>query len=149
MKLTGDGSEEQRAAAESVNLTGSGDGDDDVEHSLPAGERKLLVLVGDTSALVDGVHVVGKNGISRVLGDDSEGDDNGQAPAIALGSKEIRVARLVSNFFLEPHCFFDFAILELHSRVVAVASTVPFGKNIKAFIESISGDEESWGLGND
>lgn len=64
---TKDRGEEERATTETVNAQGCGDGDYEIENGLAGGEGELLVLVDDTSALVDGVHIVGEESVTRVL----------------------------------------------------------------------------------
>ena len=41
---------------------------------------EFLALPGDTSGGVDQVHVVGDDGVAAVLGDDTDGYNNGKPP---------------------------------------------------------------------
>jgi hypothetical protein len=50
---------------------------------------ELLRLRSNTSVLVDQIRVVGDNGVTAVLGDDTDGDNNGKPPAITPGLKEV------------------------------------------------------------
>lgn len=53
----------------------------------PYSELRLLRI--NTTALVDQMRVVGDDGVTTVLGDETDRDDNGKPPSVALGPKEI------------------------------------------------------------
>jgi hypothetical protein len=74
---------------------------------------KLLALRGDTSVLVDQICVVRDDSVTTVLGDDTDRYNNGKPPAIALGLKEVHIARGLRNLLLYTEGFFDFTVLEL------------------------------------
>jgi hypothetical protein len=108
---------------------------------------EFLALCGDTSGSIDQVHVVGDDGVAAVLGDDTDGYDNGKPPAITLGSEEVHVACAPGNFFFYPEGFPDFTVLELDGRVVLVAVGVPFGQGLEGLVVAVLGDEPSGRLG--
>ena len=91
---------------------------------------ELLLLPINTTAFVDQMRVVRDDGIAAVLGDDTDGYDNGKPPSVPLGPKEVQVAGAVSNLSLYPESFLDFTVLELDSEVVLVAVGVVFGQEI-------------------
>jgi hypothetical protein len=74
---------------------------------------ELLALRSDTSVFVDQICVVRDDGVAAVLGDDTDGYNNGKPPAITLGLEEVQVAGVPSNFLLYPESFSNFTVLEL------------------------------------
>jgi hypothetical protein len=145
---TEDGGEEEGATTKPVDAQGSGNGDDQVENGLAGGDTKLGVLIGDTSALVDGVHVVGEKSVTRILRDDTERDDDSQPPAVALSAEEVQVARGSVGVLLDLDGLLDLAELELHSSVADVAAGVPLGENLQSLFVPVLVYEITRGLGN-
>jgi hypothetical protein len=59
-----------------------------------------LALRSDTGVCIDQVRVVRDDGVTTVLGDDTNGYNNGEPPAIALGLEEVHVAGGLRNLLL-------------------------------------------------
>jgi hypothetical protein len=109
---------------------------------------ELLVLVMDTGAFVNNVDVVGENGVAGVLGNDTEGDYDGQTPAVPLCLEEIRVLDGAVSQLVKAHRLFDLLELVLHGCVVLIASSVVGGKHLKSLVGAILGYQESRRFGD-
>lgn len=142
------GGEEERATTEAINAEGSSNRDGEIEDGLASGQGELLVLLGDTRTLVDDVHVVGEEGVTRVLRDDTEGDDDGQTPQVALGPEEVEVRGGAVAVAVGLDGLLDLAVLELDEGVVLVAATVVLGQHGKSLLRLVLVDEETRGLGD-
>lgn len=140
--------EEEGPTAELVDGEGGADGGRQIEDGAAGGEGKLAVLLGDTGAVVDHVHVVREEGVTGVLRDDTEGDDDGQSPAVALGAEEVEVGGLGAAVTVRLDGLGDLAVLELDSGVVGVAATVVLGEHGKGLLRPVLVDEVSGRLGN-
>lgn len=114
---------------------------------FPYPELRFLPL--NTTALVDQMRVVRDDGVAAVLGDDTDGYDNGKPPSVALGPEEVQVAGAVSNLRLYPESFPYFTVLELDGQVVLVAVGVVFGQCLEGLLVAVLGDQPSGRLGND
>jgi hypothetical protein len=147
-QLTSSGNQKQRPPTEPVHLHGRRHGDDDVQNGLAGAQAQLLVLAGDAGALVDGVHVVGEQRVTRVLRDDAQRDDDGQPPQVALGLEKVQVAALLAGLLLQADRLADLAVLELHRRVVDVAAAVVLGQNVQGLLVAFLGDQVTGGLGD-
>ena len=95
------------------------------------------------------MRVVGDDGVTGVLGDDTDGDDNGEPPAVTLGPEEVEVAGAVVNIGLNAESLLDLAVLELNSQVVLVAVGVVLGQGLEGLVIAVLGDEPSGGLWDD
>lgn len=95
------------------------------------------------------MRVVGDDGVTGVLGDDTDGDDNGEPPAVTLGPEEVEVAGAVVNIGLDAESLLDLAVLELDSQVVLVAVGVVLGQGLESLVVAVPGDEPSGGLWDD
>jgi hypothetical protein len=95
------------------------------------------------------MRIVGDDGIAAVLGDDTDGYNNGKPPSVALGLKEVQVTGSVSNLSLYAESFPDFTVLELDSQVVLIAVGVVFGQGLEGLLVAVLGDQPSRRLGND
>ena len=102
----------------------------------------------DAGAFVNNVDVVGENGVAGVLGNDTEGDDDGQTPAVPLCLEEIRVLDGAVSQLVEAHSLFDLLELVLHGCVVLVASSVVGGEHLKSLVGAILGYQESRRFGD-
>ena len=109
---------------------------------------QLLVLVGDTGAVVDEVHVVGDDGVTAVLGDQTDGHDDGKPPPVALGLHEVEVAGVVAGVPLELQGLADLAVFKLHGRVLVVSVGVVLGQDCQRLLVAVLGNEPSGRLGN-
>lgn len=110
--------------------------------------RELLVLIGDAGPLVDGVDVVGEERVAAVLGDDAEGDEDGEAPAVAPGADEVEVAGGAGDVLLDIQRLLDLAVLELHEEVVAAAAGVVLGEDVEGLAVPVLGHEVPRALGD-
>jgi hypothetical protein len=124
-----DGDKEQRATTKVIDLTGGGNGNNDIENGLASGKSQLLVLRVDTGVFVDSVNVVGENGVTRILGNDTKRDNDTETPQIALGAEEVQIGARPTERLLDSDGFLDFTVLELDGGVVRVAASMPFGQN--------------------
>lgn len=100
---------------------------------------ELLVLVMDTGTFVNDVDVVGENGVTRVLGNDTEGDDDGQTPAVPLCLEEIAIFDSAVSQLVKTHRLLDLLKLVLHGSIVLVASGVVGGEHFKRLVRAILG----------
>lgn len=110
---------------------------------------QLLVLVGDTGAVVDQVHVVGDDGVTGVLGDETNGHDNGKSPPVALGLHEVEVAGVLTGLLLELEGLANLAVLELNGGIVGVAVGVVLGQDLEGLLVAVLGNEPSGRLRDD
>ncbi len=104
---------------------------------------KLLVLVGDTGTGVDEVHVVGDNGVTTVLGNETDGDDDGEPPSVSTGLHEVEVAGVVTSVLLELEGLSDLTEFELNGSVLVVAVGVELGQHGKGLVVAVLGDQPS------
>ena len=163
-----DGSQEERAATNLVDEEGGVDGARKIENGLAGRDlwetksatvggfrnlvityTQLLVLVGDTGAVVDQVHVVGDDGVTGVLGDETNGHDNGKSPPVALGLHEVEVARVLTGLLLELEGLANLAVLELNSGIVGIAVGVVLGQDLEGLLVPVLGNEPSGRLRDD
>jgi hypothetical protein len=138
-----DSGQEEWATSNFVDEERSGNGHDQAEGSVAEGETKLLSLGCDSAGLVDQVGVVGNDGVTRILRDDTNGDDNSKPPAVTPGSEEIHVAAVVTSLLLEAKGFADLAEFELYRKVLVVAIGVPLGQGLECFLVAVFGDQPS------
>lgn len=99
--------------------------------------QHLLVLILDTGTLVDQVDVVGEQGVTRVLRNDTEGDENSQPPAVALGLEEIDVARVGVGVSLHADGVSHFGILKLNGDIVLVSIGMVEGKRVQGLFVAL------------
>lgn len=162
--------EEERASSHLVNQSGGADGHDQTEEGVAdlklggrvrewvtirdgrvgaASYTELGLLSGDTTTFVDEMGVVGNDGVTTVLGDDTDGDDDGEPPSVSLGLEEIEVAGAVGNLRLNAESLLDLAVLELDSQIVLVAVGVVLGQGLEGLVVAVLGDQPSGRLGDD
>lgn len=110
---------------------------------------ELLVLISDTGTLVDDIHVVGEESVTRVLGDDAQTDDDGKSPQVSSCLDKVEIAGGLSYHLIVLNGLLDLSILELNSRVVLVATCMVLGKGRKSLFGLIFIDEESRRLGDE
>jgi hypothetical protein len=94
-------------------------------------------LRSDAGTLVDQIGVVGDDGVTRVLRDDTDGDDDGKPPAVTLGAEEVHVAAGAVGLLLKTEGFADFAELELDGEVLIVAIGMPLGQSLESFFVAV------------
>jgi hypothetical protein len=109
---------------------------------------EFLALPSDTSFCVDQVRIVRDDGVAAILGNDTDGYNNGKPPAITLGLEEVHIAGVHSNLLLYPESFFDFTVLKLDGQVVLVAVGVPFGQGLEGLVVAVLRDQPSGRLGH-
>jgi hypothetical protein len=104
-------------------------------------------LLLDTSTFVNDVHVVGENSVTRVLRDDTKGDNDSKTPHVTPGLEEVNVAsRLGSAVGLD--CLLDLAVLELNCGVVLVTTGMVLGQDTESLLRSVLVDKETRRLRN-
>lgn len=111
-----------------------------VRHDLVA-YRNLLGLLRDTHAVVDQASVVAEQGIATILRDDSKGNKESQAIAVAPGSHEVQVTAVLLVSHLQADGLLDFAVLELHSSIVLIAVAVVVSQGVESLIVSLLGNQ--------
>jgi len=143
---TGGTDEEEWATTSPVNQSGRGDGNDEGEHGGSNVETQLLASGGDTGTSVDQVGVVGEQGVTRVLRDDTERDENGQPPSVTLGLQEVDVVGALLGLLLQSQGVSDFTEFELDGGVVLVTGGVVVGEHVQGLIRTILVNQPSWGF---
>ncbi len=97
---------------------------------------------------VDGVDVVGEEGVAGILRDDAERHQDGQAPAVAAGLEEVDVAGGVLDVLLGVDGLADLAELELDRGVVLVATGVVAGQGVERLVGAVLGHQPAGRLGD-
>ena len=142
----GGGGQEGGAAAEAVDVQGHGNGNDERHAGLAGREAELLGGVGDAGAVVEQAGVVGDDGIARPLREDTEGEQDDEAVAVALGPEEVEVAAGLLVLKLEADRLLDLAELELDGGIVDVAVGVVLGKHVEGLLVPVLGHQVAGGL---
>lgn len=93
----------------------------------------------DTGAFVNEVDIVGDDGITGVLRNDTEGNDDGQTPAVSLCLEEITIFDGAVGQLIKAHGLLDFLKLVLHGCVISIASGVVGGEHVKRLFGAILG----------
>lgn len=135
------GNQEHGATADLVDKHSHGDGYDERQACGATGETELLVGVGDASGVVEDRYVVGDDGISGPLREDTEGEKDSQPVSVALGLKEVGVAAGLLVLHLQSEGLLDFPVLELHSGVLVVAVAVVLGEDSESILVLVLGDK--------
>lgn len=144
----GGGSQEHGAAADLVDKHGHCDGNDEGEAGLAGRETELGGGLGDTGRVVKLARVVGDDGVTRPLREDTERDEDGEAVTVALGLEEVEVAAVDLGLHLEADGLLDLAELELNRGVVLVAVGVVRGQHGEGLVVPVLGDEVTGRLGH-
>lgn len=108
----------------------------------------LLVLGSYAHAIVNLIHIVGKESVSAVLRDDTQGDEESKTISVALCAEEIHVGAGLLEFKLKTEGLSDLAILEAHSCVVLIAIRMVVGENCFGFFIALLRDQPTWGFRN-
>jgi hypothetical protein len=140
---TASGSKEEGATADLVDEHSHGERDDERHASLASAETELGSRVLDTGRLVQGARVVGNDGVTRPLREETERDKDGEAVAVALGAEEVHVAAAAGSLELEAKRLLDLAELELDSGVVDVAVGVVLGEGVESLVVLVLGHVET------
>jgi len=143
---TGGTDKEERTTTSLVNESGRGDGNDQGKGSVSDIETQFLARGGDTGTSVDQISVVGEQGVTGVLRNDTERDKNGQPPSVTLGLEEVNIGGSLIGFTFKSHGLLDFTVFELNGGVVLVTSSVVVGEHLKSLIRAILSDQPSWGF---
>ena len=136
---TGGGNQEKWTSADAVDKEGTADTDNESQQGLTSVQRNLLVLVLDTHGLVDQVHVVGEESVTRVLRDDTERKEKHESVAITLGLEEINVASIGLDLELKAKSLLDFLVLKLDSCVVGISVGVEFSESSQCLVVALMG----------
>lgn len=102
--------------------------------------RNLLALFCNAHAVINKTDIIAEESISRVLGNDTERDEESQSVSIALGPHEIQIAAGLLVFEFESQGFLNLTEFERNSRVLFVAISVVFGEDVLGFIVAFLGD---------
>lgn len=116
----------------SVGSFGGGEG---------ATNGNLLSLFGDTHAVVDQIGVVAEQGISTVLGNDTQRNQKCQAVTVTLGPHEIQIAAVLLVPHLQADSLLNLTVFKLNSGVVLISIAVVVGKCVQCFFVSLLRDE--------
>ena len=140
---TTEGDQEEGSATDSVDETGGGKSDDQRQESLTTVKWDSLVLGHDTHGLVEQTGVVGDNGVTGVLRDDTHCDKEQETVSVTTGAHEVKVGALLGGVF-ETEGLLDFLPFELDGDVVTVTVGVVLGENGESFLISLLGDQPTW-----
>ncbi len=138
---------EEWASANAINQESTADGDDKGEDLVASVQAELLGLTSDGSAVVDDAGVVADQRVSRPLGDETKGDDDGKTVSVALCLDEVEVGGALLVQELEADGLLDFGVFELNGGIVLVAVGVELGQHSKGLRSTVLGDQPSRGSG--
>lgn len=93
----------------------------------------------DTGTLVNFADVIGEQSVSRILRDDTKGDNDRQTPAITLGPEEVRVFGGTISQLINAHSLLDLLELILDSCIVFITTCMVLGEYVKCLISPILG----------
>ena len=96
----------------------------------------------DTSTFVNDIHVVGEDSVTRVLRDDTKGDDDSKTPHVTPGLEEVNVTSGLGSV-VGLDCLLDLAVLELNCGVVLVTAGMVLGQNTEGLLGSVLVDKET------
>jgi hypothetical protein len=108
----------------------------------------LLGLVFNTSARIDKIGVVADQSIAGVLGDDTKGYKEHETITVATGLQKIKVAAVCLGLVLHGNSLLHLVVLELDSRVGAVAIGMILGKNVESLVGALLSYKPTGRLGN-
>lgn len=137
----GGGGQEHGPTADLVNKQGHGDRDDEGEAGLASRQTQSLGRAGDASRVVQLGRVVGNDGVTGPLGEDTQRDEDGQTVAVAPGAQEVQVAAGFGGLELEPEGLLDLVELELDGGMVGVAVCVILGEDGQGLVVLILGHQ--------
>jgi hypothetical protein len=109
---------------------------------------ELVSRSGDTSGIVEDTLVVGDNGVTGPLREDTQRDEDGQSEAVTLGAEEISIAAVLLVLHLHLDGISDLTELELNGKVLSVTIGVVLGKNLESLLMAVLGNEESRRFGD-
>jgi hypothetical protein len=153
------GCEEKWSSSDAVNEESTADTDNQTEQCLASVELSfvishvsktqrgkktywdLLVLLFNTHAVINEVHVIAEESVSRVLRNDTEGDEERQSVSVALRSQEVHVAACLLVFEFKSQGLLDFAEFESNSCILLVTIGVVVGKDSFGLLITLLGDE--------
>lgn len=157
-QLTGVCNQEKLPATNLVNQGSSVGGDNQTQYTFATAEllavsdfvhllnlsatySHLLVLTLNTSTGVHKVNVVGEKSATTVLRDNTEGDQDGQPPAVSASLEEIEIARVLFRSRFHSNGLLHLLVLELHGGVVLVSVRMVVSKHAESFLVALFGDE--------
>lgn len=100
-----------------------------------------MVFAGDTGTLIDQVDVVGEERIARVLGDDTERDENGQPPSVTLGLQEVNVARVLVGVGFDSNDLPHLNVFELNCSVGSVTTSMVEREGVQSLLVALLGNQ--------
>ncbi len=142
------GSQEHGATAELVDEHGHADRNNEGEAGLASRKTELLGRAGNTGAVVELAGIVGNDGVTGPLGEDTERNEDGEAVTVALGAEEVGVAAGALGLELETNGLLDLAELELDRGIVGVAIGMVLGESVERLLMPVLGNQVAGGLGN-
>jgi hypothetical protein len=101
--------------------------------------RNLLVLIGDTHAVVDQTGIVAEQCVSRVLRDDTERDKDCETVSVTLGLHKVKVTAVLLILHFQTDSLLDLTVFKLNGGIVLVAIPVVVGKCAQRFLISLLG----------
>ncbi len=138
-------SEEKRASADTVDQQSASDGDDQREDLVSGIKTKLVSLGSNTGTLVDDTGVVTDKGVAGPLGEETEGNDDHESLAVALGLDKVQVGRALLVQEFHANGLFHLGIFEHDGRVTVIAIGVVVGKHAERFIIPVLGKQPTRG----
>jgi hypothetical protein len=96
----------------------------------------LFFLIGDTDLIKDLCEIVGDDGVSRQLREETEGDEDQETMTITFCLQEFKDA-VSCKLLLKRKSSFDFSEDELDSDIVFVVKGEVVGQNLEGALWSI------------
>ena len=142
------GGKEHGTAADLVDEQRHRDGNEEGQAGLAGRETELLGRVRDAGGIVQDAGIVGNDGVTRPLGEETERKQDDEAVTVALGPEEVQVAAACAGLELEAESLLDLLELKLDGSVVLVTVGVVLGKHLEGNIVPVLGDVETGRLGH-
>ena len=96
-------------------------------------------MAGDASSLINNVDVVGENSVTRILGDDTKGNDDKQSVSVSLGLEEVEIAGC--GLLASLDSLLDLAVLELNGDIVRISTSMMLCEDLQSFVTPVLAHE--------
>lgn len=148
-KHTGGRGDEEQATAGAVNHERSEDGPAQVPDGENTVDQELDGRVCDTDRVEDLVEVVRHKTVARPLGEESDGDDDPHALAVASGGEEGLISDVGGDGLIEVNGCLDLLELVLDKRVLIIAVGMIVCKSLECLRVTTLAHEPARGLGRE
>lgn len=105
-----------------------------------------MILASNSGTGVDQVDIVGEEGVTGVLGNDTKGDENGQPPSVTLGLQEVNVAGVGFGIGLHSDGFPHLGVFKVDGYVITVTLGMVVCKSVQRLLVAFLGDQPTWAL---